>query len=657
MSQTKVQLIAPIGVVTASTLETTGVLTATTFVGDIAGTVTGITSTTDNLDVGIVTATAFVGDFTGTASSIVTGSNVTAGIITGTKFVGNATGTVSGLADDTNINVGILTSTSFVGDLTGNAAGLSTTTANLSLGIVTATSFAGNITGNAAGISVTTTNANLGIITASAFHGSGANLSGVSAGPVGQQAVTANSGTTTIDLSSGNVIYMTQSANTTVAFANTEGNTDVVYLIRIKDDTTTARTLTWPSGIVWNGISEPTILQNAGGASKQGQTFKLTTRDNGATWYGNEVVNYDTMAGEYALWTWGMNDQGNLGQNSNIQYSSPVQVPGTDWARLPNGHYGYGVGVMKNNKKIWGWGRNDHGMLGVNISTPSPEYSSPVQIGTSSWATFSVGRESLMASKTDGTLWGWGENYYGNLGLNENNHPGQKSSPTQIPGTTWPTSSDEFAISSERSMAIKTDGTLWMWGRNSNGQLGQNQREGHRSSPVQIPGTTWDKVAQGGEGGAIKTDGTLWMWGYNSSGQLGQNNRVYYSSPVQVGSDTTWRTLYQKDQVNIATKTDGTLWSWGYAHYGCLGHNEGGSTPLKSSPVQIGSSTDWSAKIGLKGTWWVALKTDGAMWGCGGNFRGHLGQNNRTQYSSPVQIPGTWVDVFAASESAVFALR
>jgi len=232
MSQTKVQLIAPIGVVTATTLETTGVLTATTFVGDIAGTVTGITSTTDNLNLGIVTATSFAGDFTGIGSGLTGTPNIVAGVVTATKFVGNTPGTVSGLADGTNINAGIITATSFVGNLTGNAAGLSTTTAQLTLGIVTATS----------------------------YSGSGANLSGVSAGPVSQQAVTANSGTTTIDLSSGNVIYMTQSANTTVAFANTEGNTDVVYLVRVKDATGTARTITWPSGFVWNGGTEPTLL-------------------------------------------------------------------------------------------------------------------------------------------------------------------------------------------------------------------------------------------------------------------------------------------------------------------------------------------------------------------------------------------------------------
>ena len=253
MSQTKVQLIAPIGVVTATTLETTGVLTATTFVGDIAGTVTGITSTTDNLNLGIITATSFAGDFTGIGSGLTGTPNVVAGVVTATKFIGNTPGTVSGVADGTNINAGIITATSFVGNLTGNAAGLSNATSH----------------------------ANLGIVTATSFSGSGANLEGVSSGPVGQQAVTANSGTSTIDLSSGNLIYMTQSADTTVSFANTEGNTDVVYLIRVKDATSTARTITWPSGLAWNGGTAPTLLSIDD--TGEGQAFKLTTRDNGAT--------------------------------------------------------------------------------------------------------------------------------------------------------------------------------------------------------------------------------------------------------------------------------------------------------------------------------------------------------------------------------------
>ena len=658
MSQTKVQLIAPIGVVTATTLETTGVLTATTFVGDIAGTVTGITSTTDNLDVGIVSATAFVGDFTGTASSIVTGSNVTAGIITGTKFVGNATGTVSGLSDDTNINVGIITSTSFVGDLTGNAAGLSTTTANLSLGIVTATSFAGNITGNAAGISVTTTNVTLGIITASAFHGDGTNLSGVSAGPVGQQAVTANSGTTTIDLSSGNVIYMTQSADTTVAFANTEGNTDVVYLIRVKDATGTARTITWPSGFVWNGGSEPTLL-NINDAD-EGQVFKLTTRDNGATWYGVEI--YNNPAG-FNLWAWGMGYAGMLGQNNTTQYSSPVQIPGAGWSSIKAHNSANALFGVKTDGTLWGWGEGRFGSIypyeipgGYNTYN-----SSAVQIPGTTWKHASNAFSFSIGVKNDNTLWAWGYNAeYGAIGDNTNV---SKSSPVQVPGT-WATNVNSFGGSNNNSVAIKTDGTMWVWGwNNGQGNLGLNQANTVKiSSPTQIPGTTWSQVIHGDYGTmALKTDGTIWGWGINDQGGLAQNSTSApsYSSPVQIGDKTNWASIANGERNKGAVNTSGELWMWGFNENGTLGQN---NRTYYSSPVQI-PGTNWAhLQIGfnLQGKYAMASKTDGTLWSWGNSTQGQIGNNAVVQYSSPVQIPGTWNTTrqgIAVNNASKYALR
>ena len=144
-----------------------------------------------------------------------------------------------------------------------------------------------------------------------------------------------------------------------------------------------------------------------------------------------------------------------------------------------------------------------------------------------------------MATKTDGTLWTWGQNMDG--ASMQNNNPSSGTvrylSPVQVgSGTDW----SEKIIMGVSSAAIKTDGTLWVAGPNTAGQLGQNDRT-NRSSPVQVPGTTWsDIIIQSGGVAALKTNGTLWTWGENGDGQLGQNNKTSYSSPVQVGSLTTW---------------------------------------------------------------------------------------------------------------------
>ena len=113
-----------------------------------------------------------------------------------------------------------------------------------------------------------------------------------------------------------------------------------------------------------------------------------------------------------------------------------------------------------------------------------------------------------------------------------------KSSPTQIPGTTW----KQLNVGMNNAVATKTDGTMWVWGANNDGRLGLNNIISY-SSPVQIPGTTWDRASMGDQwGAAIKTDGTLWAWGSNANGTLGQGqaSSTKISSPVQVGSDTTW---------------------------------------------------------------------------------------------------------------------
>ena len=151
------------------------------------------------------------------------------------------------------------------------------------------------------------------------------------------------------------------------------------------------------------------------------------------------------------------------------------------------------------------------------------------------------------------------------------------------------------------TFAIKTDNTLWSWGYNGRGQLGQNSigvaggptYVGY-SSPVQIPGTTWKEVVTNGQQvGALKTDGTLWMWGSNNYGNLGQNNLTKYSSPTQVPG-TTWNAVRCAGNTTYVNKTDGTLWVWGWNGNGEAGVPYPSYPSSISSPVQI-PGTNWKS--------------------------------------------------------------
>ena len=243
--------------------------------------------------------------------------------------------------------------------------------------------------------------------------------------------------------------------------------------------------------------------------------------------------------------------------------------------------------ALKTDGTIWSWGYNAQGQLGNNSNA---QRSSPVQVGSDTdWSDVHADEKNSYAIKTDGTLWSWGWNTSGQLGKNNKT---QYSSPVQVPGTTW----SRIEGSAESVLAIKTDGTLWSWGYNAKGQLGLNNRTNY-SSPKQIPGTTWSDISVGAVSCmAIKTDGTLWSWGGQIYGQLGHSeggpSGTDYSSPAQIGSDTTWRDV-AIDWVysSYAIKTDGTLWGWGRNENGDIGSN---NTTKYSSPVQIGSETDWS---------------------------------------------------------------
>jgi alpha-tubulin suppressor-like RCC1 family protein len=340
------------------------------------------------------------------------------------------------------------------------------------------------------------------------------------------------------------------------------------------------------------------------------------------------------------LWASGYNFAGELGSNNRVNRSSPVQTisGGTNWkqaevAGVNINSIGAHTAGIKTDGTLWTWGRGAIGLLGNNSSAP---VSSPVQTvsGGTNWKQVSVGGYNTGAIKTDGTLWMWGLSAGGKLG-NQNITTCQ-SSPVQTisGGTNW----KQLSVGYSSVGAIKTDGTLWMWGNSLAGGLGDGFAIA-RSSPVQTVsgGTNWKSVsADGNNAGAIKTDGTLWLWGSGSSGQLGNNNlAINVSSPVQtVSGGTNWRSVEVSIASTAAIKTDGTLWVWGVNTDGKLGIN---SVASRSSPVQtVSGGTNWR-KVCMSHFNVAAIKTDGTLWLWGTNLRGELGNDNRIVRSFPVQ--------------------
>ena len=321
-------------------------------------------------------------------------------------------------------------------------------------------------------------------------------------------------------------------------------------------------------------------------------------------WYAQTVAGTTGgYGGAVELWTWGRNDQGYLGDNSKTNRSSPIQVPGIWTSGKAAGNYPSAVAI-KSDGTLWTWGDNDLGNLGHNAPQPS-DLSSPTQVGTeTTWNNVTVGNAFMFSKKTDGTLWCWGSNQNGALGLNQPYSPGAStialSSPTQVgTDTTWAT----VAHNGTSGAAIKTNGTLWTWGYNedSTGQSGQNNQTNY-SSPKQVgTDTTWSSISGSGSGrfrAAIKTDGTLWTWGRNNYGQLGAgdsgnaSSATARSSPLQIGTDTTWWQVRVGNSVCHAVKTDGTLWSWGHGSGGAMGTNTPDNMDY-SSPTQVGTDTNW----------------------------------------------------------------
>jgi alpha-tubulin suppressor-like RCC1 family protein len=326
----------------------------------------------------------------------------------------------------------------------------------------------------------------------------------------------------------------------------------------------------------------------------------VTTSAGGANWKQVSSGDYQTAAikTDGTLWIWGRNPTGQLGVNDTNNRCTPVTTfaGGTNWKQV---ECGYHTAAIKTDGTLWVWGNNSFGSLGINVTTTR---CTPVTTfaGGTNWKQVSCGGQHTAAIKTDGTLWTWGLSdfgYDGALGINVAGAAGTRCTPvtTFAGGTNW----KQVSCGNFHTAAIKTDGTLWIWGSNSYGKLGINNTTTPICTPVTTfaGGTNWKQVACGQQyTAAIKTDGTLWVWGQNTGGvgpgALGTNDTTNRSTPVTTfAGGTNWKQVACGQQCTAAIKTDGTLWVWGYNVSGQLGVND---TNLRCTPVTtFAGGTNW----------------------------------------------------------------
>jgi len=314
------------------------------------------------------------------------------------------------------------------------------------------------------------------------------------------------------------------------------------------------------------------------------------------------VGSYHTLAikTDGSLWAWGSNYNGLLlGYDTTTDSDKPVQIgTASDWKHISAGSL-HSLAI-KTDGSLWAWGDNYYGQLGDDTTTDSDK---PVQIGTATdWEFISAGGNRSLATKTDGSLWAWGHSLP--------NKPERKGTATD-----W----EFISAGGNHSLAIKTDGSLWTWWEDD------HHHTGIGSTPERIgTATDWKHISVGDQYFlAIKADGSLWAWEIDE--------------PVQIGTDTDWKYVSAGWHHTLAIKTNGSLWAWGDNHRGQLGN---GTTTTSDVPVKIGTDTNWD-KVFAGLHFSLAIKTNGSLWAWGYNELGQLGDGTNTDRSTPVLITGT----------------
>jgi alpha-tubulin suppressor-like RCC1 family protein len=341
-----------------------------------------------------------------------------------------------------------------------------------------------------------------------------------------------------------------------------------------------------------------------------------------------------------SVWGFGLNDCYQMASTDPSVGQTPVRIAGIDNVRAVSAGHDFAL-ALRADGTVWGWGNNGRTQLGdgtsANRSTPTrvrdPEDATGVK-PLGNVAAVSAGFSHALALRSDGTVWAWGYNDHGQIG------DGSTASVVRFIPVKVPTLSHVVAVSAGRnhSLALSSGGTVWAWGGNADGQLGIGSTASS-SSPVQVPNLEGVVAVVAGQVSslALKADGTVWAWGNNAFGQLGNGQQpVGSSTPVQVTGIDRVVALDSQSHTILALRADGALWGWGNNQTGQLGTG----TPSYSAVSPVRSvALDGLVSISSGHVHSLVMRADGSVWSWGHNGYGQLGDSTLASHATPFLVP------------------